>query len=229
MTMELYWASGSPFSWRVMLTLEIKKVPYTGHLMEFSKGEMRTPDYLMLNPRGRVPTLRDGPFVLSESVAILAYVDEKFPDPPLFSRGAEEKALIWRSVSECDSYFVPVVFEMGLPIFFGKMSDRAEEIRAAATKVRAELDFAERVLGRTSWLAGEAMSAADIVIYPFVELILRAAGVAKREGLDLDFQSFAQQYPAIVGWVDRIKALPGYERTYPPHWRKVSSSAERAA
>jgi glutathione S-transferase len=229
MTMELYWASGSPFSWRVMLSLEIKQVPYTGHLMEFSKGEMRAPDYLMLNPRGRVPTLKDGPFVLFESVAILAYLDEKFPDPPLFRCEAEEKALIWRSISECDSYFVPVVFEMALPIFFGKMSDRAEDTRAAATKVRAELDLIERTLGRTPWLAGQTMSAADIVVYPFIELILRAAGVAKREGLDLDFQSFAQQYPVTAGWVDRIKALPGYDKAYPPHWRKVSSSTERAA
>jgi hypothetical protein len=44
MTIELCWASGSPFSWRAMLALEVKKVAYTGHLMEFSKGEIRTPE-----------------------------------------------------------------------------------------------------------------------------------------------------------------------------------------
>lgn len=97
MTIELYWASGSPFSWRAMLALEVKKVAYTGHLMEFSKGEIRTPDYLKLNPRGRVPTLKDGSFLLFESVAILAYLDEKVPDPSLFHHEVEERVFVWRS------------------------------------------------------------------------------------------------------------------------------------
>ena len=63
MAIELYWGSGSPFAWRVMLTLEVKGLAYESKLLEFSKGEHQTPAYLQLNPRGKVPTLKDGDFV----------------------------------------------------------------------------------------------------------------------------------------------------------------------
>ena len=86
MAIELYWGSGSPFAWRVMLALEVKKLPYESKLMEFSKGEHKTPAYLQLNPRGKVPTLKDGDFAVYESIAIMAYLDRKYPDPPLFGK-----------------------------------------------------------------------------------------------------------------------------------------------
>ena len=71
MAIELYWGSGSPFAWRVMLTLELKRLPYESKLLEFSKQEHKTPQYLQLNPRGKVPTLKDDEFVLYESIAIM--------------------------------------------------------------------------------------------------------------------------------------------------------------
>ena len=53
MAIELYWGSGSPFAWRVMLTLEVKGLKYESKLLEFSKGEHKTPAYLQLNPAGQ--------------------------------------------------------------------------------------------------------------------------------------------------------------------------------
>ena len=60
MAIELYWGSGSPFAWRVMLALEVKGLAYQSKLLEFSKGEHKTPAYLKLNRRGKFPTLKDG-------------------------------------------------------------------------------------------------------------------------------------------------------------------------
>jgi glutathione S-transferase len=56
----------------VQLALEVKGVPYVTRILERSKGEHRAPEYLAINPRGRVPTLRDGDTVVCESIAILA-------------------------------------------------------------------------------------------------------------------------------------------------------------
>ena len=107
MTLEVIWGSGSPFAWRVLLTLEVKGLGYELRLIQFSREEQRSPEHLALNPRGKVPVLRDGDYVLSESLAIMAYLDRKHPEPPLFGRSAEEKGLIWKAISECDNYSVP--------------------------------------------------------------------------------------------------------------------------
>jgi glutathione S-transferase len=88
-----------------MLTLEVKGLAYESKLLEFSKGDHKTPAYLQLNPRGKVPTLKDGDFVIYESLAIMSYLDRKYPAKPLFGTTAEETGLIWQTISECESYF----------------------------------------------------------------------------------------------------------------------------
>jgi glutathione S-transferase len=72
MALEVYWASGSPFAWRVLLTLAVKRLPYQSRLLSFAKGENKSAEYLAMNPRGKVPTLKDGDFALYESLAIMA-------------------------------------------------------------------------------------------------------------------------------------------------------------
>src|SRR4051812_19147162 len=94
MTLQIYWGSGSPYAWRVLLAAELKRIPYESKLLEFSKGDLKTPEFLALNPRGKVPVIRDGDFVLAESMAIMAYLDRKQPEPPLFGRTAEETGRI---------------------------------------------------------------------------------------------------------------------------------------
>jgi glutathione S-transferase len=225
MTGELYWLSGSPYAWRTMLALEIKKVPYVSRLLDFSKGQTKTPEYLELNPRGRVPALKDGDFVLTESIAILVYLDRKFPAPPLFGRTAEETGRIWKSISECFSYIDPAMRDVAGPVFFGGVDGKAESIREAAKKLHAEFKVMESGLQAAPWLAGGSISAADIATYPFLELTLRASGKDVAKPLGLGFLPFAQAYPAIHAWMERIRGLPGYERTYPPHWREADKKA----
>ena len=54
MAIDVYWGSGSPYSWRVLLALEYKRLQYTSHILQFSKQEHKSPHMLALNPRGRV-------------------------------------------------------------------------------------------------------------------------------------------------------------------------------
>src|SRR5438105_13127603 len=69
MALEIFWGSGSPFSWRVLLGAEIKGLTYESRLLEFSKGHMKTLDFLQMNPRARVPVIRDAGFVVYEALA----------------------------------------------------------------------------------------------------------------------------------------------------------------
>jgi glutathione S-transferase len=207
MAIELYWGSGSPFAWRVMLTLEVKGLAYESKLLEFSKGENKAPAYLRLNPRGKVPTLKDGDFVVYESLAIMSYLDRKYPDPPLFGKTPEETGLIWRALAECESYVVTA-------------GDKVEEIQQAAQTLRHELKTIDERLAGSDWLVGDKISAADIGVFPLVQLLLRAAAKEAAQPFNLGVLPFAQNFPNAASWVQRIEALPNYQRTYPPHWRQ---------
>ena len=222
MTLEIHWGSGSPFAWRVLLMLEIKRVPYVSRVLEFSKQQHKSPEFLALNPRGKVPAIRDGDYVLSESLAIMAYLERKYPEPPLFGRSAEETGRIWKALSENYSYVEPLMVRIIGPIFFGGVAEKSQDIREAAGAVRGELKIMNDAIARQQWLAGGSVSAADLAVYPFVELLLRAAGREVAASLDLGLLPFERQYPAMHAWRARIAALPGYDRTYPPHWRAAA-------
>ena len=219
MSIELYWGSGSPFAWRVMLTLEVKGLPYDSKLLEFSKQQHKEPGYLQLNPRGKVPTLKNGNFVVYESIAIIAYLDRKYPEPPLFGTTPEETGTIWQIISEAESYLATAGDRIVRPLFFGKGLEQVELIQEAARSVRRELATIDGRLNQSSWLVGERISAADIAVFPLIQLLLRAASKEAAAAFELGLIPLSKTYPDMAKWVRRIEALPGYERTYPPHWR----------
>jgi glutathione S-transferase len=217
---EVYWVSGSPYSWRVLLTLEVKQLKYTARLLEASKGDHKKPEYLALNPRGKVPALKDGGLVLYESLAIMQYLERKHPEPAIFGRTASETGQIWRLISEFFSYMYAPLARVVTPLFFGKSKEKADDIRAAIAELHLELARLEEALGGSTWLGSNAISAADIAIYPFIKGLLRAAAKEEAKPLDLGLLPLEARYPGLATWMQRIEKLPGYERTYPPHWRQ---------
>lgn len=220
-TLTFYWGSGSPWAWRAMLGLELKGLRYESKLLQFSKGEHRSPQMLALNPRGKVPVLVHGDTVVFESLAILAYLDRAFPEPPIFGATAAEAAHVWRLVSEHDAYVVPLGNRVIRPLFFGDavaVEEQADDIRAAADELHKELARIEERLAAGPWLVGAAPSAADAVYFVSVQQLLRAAGKPHAEPLALGVQPLAARYPRLAAWSDRFAALPGVARTWPPHW-----------
>jgi glutathione S-transferase len=217
--LEIHWGSGSPFAWRVLLALEIKDIPYESHLIEFSKKQHKEPAFLALNPRGKVPVIKDGDFTLSESLAILAYLDRKVPEPPLFGRTAAESGLVWKAINESVNYLDPPAIRIVGPLFFNKTEEKADDMRAALKELHAELRLLETTLAKQRWVVGSEISAADCVVFPAIESILRAAGKDAAKAFDLGIVPLEKTYPALAAWRERVRALPGYERTYPPHWR----------
>jgi glutathione S-transferase len=219
MAIELYWGSGSPFAWRVMLTLELKRLAYESKLLEFSKQEHKTAAYLQLNPRGKVPALKDGDFLIYESIAIMAYLDRKYPTPEIFGRTPKETGLVWRWICECESYLLGPTDKVVRPLFFGRGLEKTDEIQQAAQVIRQELKRIDDDLANCNWLVGAEISGADIAIFPVVQLLLRAAGKEAAQPLNLCLIPLSETFPNIARWMQRIEELPNYQRTYPPHWR----------
>jgi glutathione S-transferase len=219
MAIEVYWGSGSPFAWRVLLALEHKRLPYTSHLLQFSKQEHKSPQMLALNPRGRVPVLKDDDYVCFESLAILYYLDLKYPQPAIFGRTAEEAGTIMRVICEYQAYIEPHLTVITDAVFFGNGNLTGDEITAAMHAVASEARTIEARLSKSEWIVGDSFSAVDMMIFPGIQLLKRALEKPQAADLSSRFMPVEVNYPALGRWLARIAALPGYERTYPPHWR----------
>ncbi|EXC30769.1 Glutathione S-transferase zeta class [Morus notabilis] len=83
----------SSCSFRVRIALNLKGLKYEYVPVNLLKGEQRSPEFLKLNPIGYVPVLVDGDMVLSDSLAILLYLDEKYPQHPLLPSDLRRKAI----------------------------------------------------------------------------------------------------------------------------------------
>jgi glutathione S-transferase len=219
MAIDIYWGSGSPYSWRVLLALEYKKIPYRSHLLEFSKQEHKSPQMLRLNPRGRVPVLTDGDYVCYESLAIVSYLDRKWPQPPLFGATPEEAGTVARIIGEYQCYLEERISNLTAWIFKLELEGRMDEAIKTIQRIASEVRNFESLLSKSPWLAGGAMSAADIVVFPGIQLLSRA--LERREAQDLRsyFLPLDARFPSLAAWMRRVENMPGYDRTYPPHWR----------
>jgi glutathione S-transferase len=219
MAIDLYWGSGSSYAWRALLALEYKRVPYRSHLLQFGKQEHKSPQMLRLNPRGRVPVLKDGDFVCYESLAIMMYLDRKYPEPPLFGTTPQDAGTVMRVICEYQAYAEDRINKIINAIFFQGLEGRMEEVAHAVQLVAHEARTIESRLSTSQWLVGDAPSAADFVVFPGIQLLLRALERREAQELRAHFLPMDARYPSIAAWLRRVEALPGYDRTYPPHWR----------
>jgi glutathione S-transferase len=215
MAITFYYGSGSPYAWRVHLALEHKALPYERKILSFAAGDTRKPEFVALNPRHRVPTIVDGDFVLYESNAIVEYLDEAYPGrgQPLFPGDVKNRALIRRLISEIDNYVDKVSDKIITYAFQTKPEERdAAQLVAARNELMDEYGLLTKSM-KGEFLAGP-LSAADYALYPLVAFMNRCE--TKLPDLNADGMLTAE----LAAWKARIKALPYYEGTIPPHWKQ---------
>ncbi len=212
MAITFYYGSGSPFSWKVWLVLEHKQLPYELKLMSLQNGDLKGPEYLAINPRGKVPTLIDGGFVIWESAAIVEYLEERYPDPPVLPSNPEDRAVARRVVVEANHYFYPVarrLFEQTL--FRADGGGDPVEIAQALTDLRRELAYFEDVL-RGDHFVG-SLSVADFTLYPMLALVRRLHDKQPQHGVGSSIG------PRLTTFMQNIERLPYFAKTIPPHWK----------
>jgi glutathione S-transferase len=100
MALTFYYGSGSPYAWKVWLALEHKGIPFEAKRLTFDPDQTKTPEFLKINPRGRVPAIVDDGFALSESNAIAEYLDERYPEKPLLPKDAKARGVARRLIAE---------------------------------------------------------------------------------------------------------------------------------
>jgi len=87
-----YWRSGT--SYRTRIALNIKGVAYEQVTVDLRAGDQKAADFHALNPQGLVPALETPDGVLTQSSAIIEWLEERYPHPPLLPRGAGDRAIV---------------------------------------------------------------------------------------------------------------------------------------
>jgi maleylacetoacetate isomerase len=104
MVMKLYGYFRSSAAFRVRIALNLKGLDYEHAPIHLRRNDQSADDYLAVNPQGLVPTLEDGGLTLIQSLAIIEYLDETYPEPPLLPKSAADRARV-RGLAEivaCD-------------------------------------------------------------------------------------------------------------------------------
>jgi len=212
---KFFYASGSPFAWRVHLVLEEKGIPYEGVLLSFQAGDLKKPEYLAISPHAKVPALTDGATSLYESQPIVEYLEERHPERPLLPADPAARALVRIEEVEATLYFIEAFGTVAREVFFTPPEKRdATKVAAARAQTRARIaELEARAAARGGdWVLGPGHTRADTTWLPFVE-------IAERGGVPL------HELPWLAAWRERMHARPSYEATYPPHWRTSPAPA----
>ncbi|CAH8355602.1 unnamed protein product [Eruca vesicaria subsp. sativa] len=168
---------------RAVVTLVEKGVEFETVNVDLMKGEQRQPEYIAIQPFGKIPVLVDGDYKIFESRAIMRYIAEKYRSqgPDLLGKTIEERGQVeqWLDV-EATSYHPPLLALTLNIVFAPLMGLPADEkvIKESEEKLGEVLDVYEAQLSKNEYLAGDFVSLADLAHLPFTEYLVGAIGKA---------------------------------------------------
>jgi glutathione S-transferase len=160
-----------------MIALEEVGAPFEVRLIRFMKGEHRSSDFLRVNPLGKVPALVIDGETLTENVAILGYLDERFPEAGLLPRasGPLDRARRIADLCFCASTLHPIVTRIRLPQFFVEPENARSFWAKSCAALTPYFAVVEERLSQGPWWYGARWSAMDAYIY-WVFWRVRGAG-----------------------------------------------------
>lgn len=195
-TVELYSYWRSSCSWRVRIALAMKNISYNYHGIN---AKSKTGTYCSLNPLGKVPTLLIDGKVLSQSVAIIEYLDETRPEPSLFPKDPHQRSLVRQIVQMIASDIQPLQNGTVLKSF-----SEGEDREWARKWIEKGLQGVEKTLTQTAgvYCVGDKLSAADLFLQPQVYN-------ARLYGVDLS------AFPTLLRIDETLARLPAFQIAHP--------------
>ncbi|XP_016954204.1 glutathione S-transferase 1-1 isoform X2 [Drosophila biarmipes] len=204
--MKLYAVSDGPPSLAVRMTLKALDIQYQLINVDFCALEHRSEDYSKMNPQKEIPVLDDDGFYLSESIAIMQYLCDKYaPDSSLYPQEVNTRAIInQRLCFNMGFYYAPISAHSMAPIFFDY-----ERTPMSLKKVMNALEVFETYLERlgTKYAAGDNITIADFALISATLCL---------EAINFDLM----QYPLVNKWYETFK------EEYPQLWEIANSGMQ---
>ena len=200
--LKLYYAHPSAYARPVWLALLEKQLPFELLPVDLS-GEQFSSEFLALNPFSHVPVLVDGDFRVIESLAILDYLEARYPELSLLPSDAIALAKVRMVQLVTLNELLPAVFK--LLVHDENSSERSAELEYAQLRAINTLSFLENLLGDSPYFASEQLTLAEIV-----------AGTLVYRMPDLGIA--LTNYPKLNVWSERLLSRPT--------WQQIELSSE---
>jgi glutathione S-transferase len=193
----LYDVPLSPYAQKVKLALLEKDIAYDVRIPQLGGDDAA---FNEISPRGEVPALLDGDVAVFDSAVILEYLEDNWPDPPLWPASPAERARVRMIQEICDTRFEALNWGLNEVISFKRADGpQAQKIIAAAGQEIGQLRFwLEGQLGDRDWFNGETFGMADLIVYPY----LSTAGLFRMGPVDDTPLAF---------WLERMRARPSVQ------------------
>jgi glutathione S-transferase len=192
---RLYDYPDCPFCQKVRVVLAEKDLEYERVHVDLHKGEQKSPEFLKLNPYGKVPVLIDEDMVVYDSTIINEYLDEEYPNPPMMPEDSAGRARVRLLEDFADNSLTPpagmIVAELHKP----EGERDTERVRKYQSEITRVLGRLEAALAGKEFLAGD-FSLADVAFVPRV-LVLEQLGI----GLDPRLEN-------VAAWIARLRERP---------------------
>lgn len=185
-----------------MIALEEAEVPFEVRLLRIMTGEQNLPEYRALNPKGKVPLLLVDGKPLTENVAILLYLAEKFPQAHLLPSAATGLEHFQAMSDLCffTATIHPIVTRIGFPQRFADGEEGIKSTHAKAIEaMRSNIDLVEERLSKGEWWYGERWSVLDAYL-GWVWACFAVNGFPKED------------YPLCMKHVERMTTRPSVQR-----------------
>jgi glutathione S-transferase len=210
--LTVYGSVLSPFVARVLLACAYKDIPTT---LTMPKDGIKSPEYLKLNPFGKIPAIKDGAFVLYESAVIVDYLEAKYKKKKLLPAAAKAMAQT-RLIATVTAEYVQGA---GLKFFRFKRANQftQNDLDAATAELHKGLDVLEKVAVKKKFIAGPTPTLADCFVVPALFFAVHATGLFGITGV-LDGRPKLKAYwdaaqkdkiagKVLQGMADRMKQL----------------------
>ena len=162
--LKLYDFKSSPNCQRVKVVLAEKNLPYEIVPIDLRKQEQKAPEYLKLNPYGKVPVLTDDTTVLYESLIINEYLEEKYPNPPLMPKELGKKAKARILVDYGMAHFDSPYQKLRMELTKDPKEQNQQVIDSAKSDLKKLLQRFENEIGDQQYLMGDfSLVDADLI------------------------------------------------------------------
>jgi glutathione S-transferase len=179
----------------VRVVLAEKDLEYEKIFVDLRKQEQKSPDFLRLNPYGKVPVLVDEDEVIYDSTVINEYLEEEYPLPRLMPDDSQGRARVRMLEDYCDNSFIPPTTMLLTQLRKSDAERDAQRVDQAREELRRGLYFLrDRLAGE--FLVGKEFTLADAAFAPRI-MVLGRLGVELEPALS-----------SVQAWIDRIRARP---------------------